>query len=112
VEESGERMGASEGDSGAEEQVGETFGDGLVEEGSASELAASESQAEQVASDSAISAASAGEDALHTQSTDLSLIAVGGASEVPTAPPQSRQRSRSCLRIALPRSRMALLWPD
>lgn len=89
MEESGEqkRMGASEDDAGAGEQAGETF-----------------------ASDSAVGGP-AGEDALHTRSTDLSLIAVGGAAEVPTALSESRRRSRSRLRIVFPRGRMALLWP-
>jgi peptidoglycan/xylan/chitin deacetylase (PgdA/CDA1 family) len=113
VEESGEqeRMGASEDDAGVGEQAGETFGDGLVEEGSAGELATSDSPTEHFGSDSAIVAAPTGEDALHTQSTDLSLIAVGGASEGATALPESRQRSRPHPRIAFPGGRTALLGP-
>jgi peptidoglycan/xylan/chitin deacetylase (PgdA/CDA1 family) len=114
VEESGEqeRMDGPEVDSGAGEQAAETFGDGLVEEGSAGELATSDSPAEHLTSDNAIAGFSIGEDALlHTQSTDLSLIAVGGASEGATALPESRQRSRPHLRIAFPRGRLALLGP-
>src|SRR6185437_7744476 len=114
VEESGEqeRMDASEDDTGAGEQADETIGDDLIEGAPAEELATSDSPAEHLTSDSAIAGFSIGEDALlHTQSTDLSLIAVGGASEGATALPESRQRSRSHLRIAFPRGRLALLGP-
>jgi peptidoglycan/xylan/chitin deacetylase (PgdA/CDA1 family) len=106
-----ERMGAPEDDAGARKQSGDTFGAGVVEEGSADELATVESHAEQRASDSAIAASSTGGDALHARSTDLSLVAVGGAAEVSTAPPESRGRSRPHLSIAFRRGRVALLWP-
>ena len=88
------------------------IGDDLIEGAPAEELATSDSPAEHLTSDSAIAGFSIGEDALlHTQSTDLSLIAVGGASEAATALPESRQRSRPHLRIAFPRGRLALLGP-
>jgi len=116
VEESGEQeqMGVSEVESGA--LVDETIGDDGVEEISADELAASESSSEsparQFAPDSATSATSTGDDSLHRQSTDLSLIAVGGATpEAITAAPASLQRARPRSRIVFPRGRMALRWP-
>lgn len=55
---------------------------------------------------------SATEDALHSQRTDLSLIAVGGSASARSATPQPpHQRSRPRILRRFPRGRLALLWP-
>jgi hypothetical protein len=74
----------------------------------ANEPAAVESPAEQGALDVTVAALFAAEESLHSQPTDLSLIAVGGsAADGSTTTWPSRWR----IKIRLPRGRLALLGP-
>jgi peptidoglycan/xylan/chitin deacetylase (PgdA/CDA1 family) len=106
VEESGEqeRMGASEINPGAQREA-----DGYAAR-EAPENA--EDVAPTDALDALASAAAADEDALHSQPTDLSLIAIGGAQMGNAAPAAAERLARSRRSpLVFPRGRLALLAP-
>jgi peptidoglycan/xylan/chitin deacetylase (PgdA/CDA1 family) len=112
-----EQVGASGFDQDAHGQADETampFDSSSIADAMqpGDEPAPAERTAEQFASGDALATISATQESLHSQPTDLSLIAVGGAASAgSTASPEPRRRSRPRIRIALPRGRLALLWP-